>query len=92
MRLLSASYLFFCVRQSNSLLFQQLMIWIPEHKWWTSWAQFSEEQYLEVIDFSGGLKLRLQVVSRVPVSQIREREDQTLAELGHPQSEPSMQS
>lgn len=92
MRLLSASYLSFCVRQSNSLLFQKLMIWIPEGKWWTSCAQFSEEQYLEVIDFSGGFKLRLQVVSRVPVSQVIERGDRTMAELGHPQNESFMQS
>lgn len=91
-RLLSASYLFFCVHQSNSPLFQQLMVWFPEGKWWTSCAQFSEEQYLEVIDFSGGFKLCLQVVSCVQVSQIREREHQTLAVLGHLQNEPSTQS
>lgn len=68
------------------------MVWFPEGKWWTSCAQFSEEQYLEVIDFSGGFKLCLQVVSCVQVSQIREREHQTLAVLGHLQNEPSTQS
>lgn len=91
-RLLSASYLFFCIHQSNSPLFQQLMVWFPKGKWWTSCAQFSEEQYLEAIDFSRRFKLCLQVVSCVPVSQIREREDWTLAELGHLQNEPSRQS